>query len=245
MATFLSLKIHIYHFLSGISTLLAVSSIGHAFVYSPSKTVLYAFLVFPTLALLHHIFVWLAVSSSIGVASSHRASDEEARRRYCAARAGRPLGEVERSTLNLLSLALLVAFALGSGFAAWVFAATNLGHETTPAPTHSTYPASWGYFNTSLASTPPSVVPERRGYALPAMWILNGAIILAQAVVLAFMFAIAASEARSATMASRGCRACVEARHNLDSDIQRLMSEVEGGLEVDLTTVSDDDGGEK
>jgi hypothetical protein len=191
---------HTYHLLAGISTILALSSIALVFFYSPPKSVLYTLLVFPSLSLLHHIFVFLAVPSPIRRPSPQRVNDQQ--RQRCALSG--PLTEIEKSILNLLSLALLTVLAMASGGAAWLFIAVDLVGSTTP--TSSTTTASWSYFDTSLASTLSTLSPERESSSPAAMWSLQGGILFAQATVLASMFAIAAREARIAAIFSRrGC----------------------------------------
>ncbi len=191
---------HKYHLLAGISTILAISSITLVFFYLPSKTVLYALLVLPTLSLLHHKLVFLAIPSPFACPSSQWLSHQG--RQQCALSGS--LSEIEKSTFNLLSLALLTVLAIASGGAAWLFIALNSVTSTTH--TSNTPPASWSYFYTAPTSALSSLVPEREQSSLAAMWILQGGVLLAQAIVLASMFAIAARESRISTMASwRGC----------------------------------------
>ena len=228
---------HKYHLLAGISTILAVSSITLVFFYLPSKTVLYTLLVLPTLSLLHHIFVFLAVPSPFVCPSSQWLS-HQGRQQYALSRS---LSEIEKSTSNLLSLALLTVLAIASGGAVWLLIALNSVTPETHTP--NTTAASWSYFYVAPASALSSLAPERERSSPAAMWVLQGGYLLAQAIVLASMFGIAAREARISTMASvRGC--AYECAHT-GSDIEELMCIEESRYEVDTDVVPGDDEEDK
>ena len=216
---------HKYHLLTGVSTILAISSIALLFFYSPSKSVLYTLLVLPTSSFLHHIFVFLAIPPSISDISSQRVSHQG--RQMCALSGA--LSEIEKSTLNLLSLALLTVLAMASGSAVWLF--ITLTFVTSTTPTSNTATASWSHLYTPPASSPSSLAPEREQSPPTAMWILQGGSLLAHAIVLTSMFAIAARESRITTMACR--RGCAYECAHIESDIEQLMSVDESRSEVE------------
>jgi hypothetical protein len=221
----ISPRMHKYHLLAGISTILAISSIALVFFYSPSKTVLYVLLICPTSSLLHHIFIFLVVPSPLRRPSSQRVSHQGSQR--CALSG--PLNEIEKSILNLLSLALLTVLAMATGGAAWLFIALNLLTPTTPTPNAPT--ASWSYLYSSSISELSSLPPEREQTLPAAVWVLEGGALLAQATVLASMFAIAARESRIANIASRGD--CAYQFAHIGLDAEQLMCVDESRPEVD------------
>ena len=210
---------HKYHLLAGISTILAISSITLVFFYLPSKTVLYALLVLPTLSLPHHIFVFLAVPFPIAGPSS----------------------QIEKSTFNLLLLALLTVLAIATGGAAWLFIVLHSGSSTTHTPQHNHGFMELLYI--APASALSSLAPEREQSSPAAIWILQGGVLLAQAIVLASMFSIVARESRISTMAS--WRGCAYECARTGSDIEHLMCIKESRSEIDTVTVPGNDEEEK
>ena len=240
LSNLMSQRLHKYHLLAGISTILAISSVTLVFFYLPSKTVLYALLVLPTLSLLHHIFVFLAIPSPIAGPSSQWLSHQGCQR--CALSGS--LSEIEKSTLNLLSLALLAVLAMASGSAAWLFIALNCISSTTP--TSNTATASWSNSYTAPVSALWSLAPERGQPSPAAMWILQGGGHLAQAIVLASMLAIAAREARISTMATMAGRSgCASECGHTGSDVEQLMCIEESRPEIDTVMAPGDDEYEK
>jgi len=91
---------------------------------------------------------------------------------------------------------------------------------------------------------PSSFAPPRRNSSLAAtIWVLQGGSFLAQAIVLASMFAIAAREAKIETVASqRGCP--YEAGH-FSSDVEQLMCVDENVLGAEAAVVPSDNEEEK
>ena len=236
----MSQRLHKYHLLAGISTILAISSITLVFFYLPSKTVLYALLVFPTLSILHHIFVFLAIPSPIASPSSQWLSHQECQQ--CAL-SGR-LSEIEKSMLNLLSLALLAVLGMASGSAAWLFISLTCISSTTR--TSNTTTASWSHSYIVPASAFWSLAPEHEQSSPAAMWILQGGGHLAQAIVLASMFAIAAREARISTIAAMaGRRGCANECAHTGSDVEQPMGIEESRPEIDTVMEPGDDENEK
>lgn len=92
---------------------------------------------------------------------------------------------------------------------------------------------SWSYLSTS-----PAPEHEREETPPAVMWVLRGAGLLAQAAVLASMFATAAREARVTTMASR--REYPYDRMHIGSDVERLLCVDESGSEPDTVMVLGD-----